>query len=356
MTALADLLRARIKADGPITVADYMAACLQHPEHGYYATRDPFGAAGDFITAPEISQMFGEVLGLCLAQAWLDQNAPAPFALAELGPGRGTLMADILRATRSVPGFHAAAQVVLVETSPTLRAAQAERLAGLTPVWLDRAADLPDLPLFLIANEFFDALPIDQFQRSAAGWHQRLVGVQDDRLVFGRSPALPNDALGPRFADDPPGTVVEICPGMPPIAAVIGQRIAARGGSAIVVDYGGWRSKGDTLQAVRRHGQEDPLANPGAADLTAHVDFEALALATALPHSGLTDQGPLLNRLGIAHRAEHLAAGLAGDRLETHRAALHRLTDPREMGSLFKAIAFHAPGTPAPPGFDPPHA
>ncbi|WP_431301012.1 class I SAM-dependent methyltransferase [Tabrizicola sp. BL-A-41-H6] len=356
MTALGDILKARIAATGPITLAEYMATCLQHPQFGYYATRDPFGAAGDFTTAPEISQMFGEVLGLCLAQCWLDQGSPAPFALAELGPGRGTLMADILRATRNVPGFHGAAQVVLVETSPTLRAAQAQRLAGCTPVWVDTVDDLPNLPLFLIANEFFDALPIDQFQRGETGWHMRLVGLSDDALQFGRSPALPAEAIDPRFADDPPGSIVEASPALPAIAATLGQRIAARGGVALVIDYGGWRSKGDTLQAVRRHQPDHPLAHPGEADLTAHVDFEALARATGLPRSGLTDQGALLNRLGIAHRAERLAAGLTGDRLETHRAALHRLTDPREMGSLFKAIAFHAPGTPAPPGFDPSHA
>jgi NADH dehydrogenase [ubiquinone] 1 alpha subcomplex assembly factor 7 len=352
MTALAALLAARIAATGPMTVADYMAECLLHPVHGYYSTRDPFGAAGDFTTAPEISQMFGELLGLCLAQAWLDQGSPARIALAELGPGRGTLMADVLRATRGVPGFHAAAEVLLVEASATLRGVQVQTLAAHVPRWTDRIDALPDAPLFLIANEFFDALPINQYQRSAEGWHQRLVGLSAGRLAFGLSAALPLGGFSPRFEDDPPGTVVEVCPSMPAIAATIGARIAAHGGAAIIVDYGGWRSKGDTLQALRGHTPEDPLANPGAADLTAHVDFEALALATGLPRTGLTDQGRLLQRLGIDQRAARLSAGLTGAARQSHLAAHHRLTDPAEMGSLFKAIAFHGKGTPAPPGFD----
>jgi NADH dehydrogenase [ubiquinone] 1 alpha subcomplex assembly factor 7 len=198
MTALAALLIQRIRLAGPITVADYMAECLLHPVHGYYTTREPFGAAGDFITAPEISQMFGELTGLALAQAWLDQGAPAPFTLAEVGPGRGTLMADVLRATVRVPGFHAAAQVALVEASPRLRAVQAETLARYpTVIWMDAVAALPRQPLFLIANEFFDALPIRQFQRGAAGWHERLIGLREGALAFGLSDLLSAPPGGP---------------------------------------------------------------------------------------------------------------------------------------------------------------
>ena len=354
MTPLAELLARRIVATGPITVAEYMAECLLHPRHGYYATRDPFGAAGDFTTAPEISQMFGELLGLCLAKAWLDQGAPAPFTLAELGPGRGTLMADVLRATRAVPGFHAAAQVVLVEASPVLRQVQRQTLGSHPVTWEDDAAALPEQPLFLLANEFFDALPIRQFQRDGTRWRERVIGLNTGALAFGLSDPVAPAILGPRFADDPPGTLVELCPAAEPVMAEIGRRLRAHGGGALIVDYGGWRSKGDTLQALRAHRMEDPLASPGEADLTAHVDFEALAQHALVPHSGLTDQGVLLNRLGIAARAQRLAQGLAGAALDSHRAALHRLTDPAEMGSLFKALALHAPGTPLPPGFDPP--
>jgi SAM-dependent MidA family methyltransferase len=357
MTALADLLAARIAAAGPIPLADYMAECLLHPTLGYYSTREPFGSAGDFTTAPEISQMFGELLGLCLAQAWLDQGAPAPFALAELGPGRGTLMADVLRATRAVPGFHAAARVVLVEASARLRQVQAATLSGHRPGWADRIDDLPDLPLFLLANEFFDALPIRQFQRDGGVWRERLVGLdRAGRLAFGLSDPLPPGLPGPRFAADPPGTVVEICPQGQHVAETLGARLRARGGAALVIDYGGWRSRGDTLQALAGHRPVDPLDRPGTADLTAHVDFEALALAAAVPCSGLTDQGSLLKRLGIDARAARLAQGLSGPARESHLAAHHRLTHPAEMGSLFKTIALHAPATPPPPGFDPAHA
>ena len=351
MTALADLLIRRIRMTGPITLADYMADCLMHPDHGYYSTRDPFGRAGDFITAPEMSQMFGELLGLSLAQAWLDQGSPAPFTLAELGPGRGTLMADALRATRTVPGFHAAAQIVLVELSPTLRAVQAKTLAGHTPRWCDSVTGLPDQPVFLIANEFFDALPIEQFQRGQHGWHHRIVGLVDGRLTLGLSAPLP--CHDPRFAADAIGTIVEICKIAAPIAAHLGDLIRQRGGVAIFVDYGGWRSKGDTLQALRRHAREDPLENPGQADLTAHVDFEALAIAAGPGLcSPLTDQGTVLARLGIHARATRLARSLAGDALQNHLAATRRLTDPAEIGTLFKAMALHPSHTAAPPGFE----
>lgn len=356
MTPLAEILIRQILAEGPISVADYMAACLLHPSHGYYSTRDPFGARGDFTTAPEISQMFGELLGLCLAQAWLDQGAPAPFTLAELGPGRGTLMADVLRATRCVPGFHGAAQVVLVEASDKLMAVQAKALVPHAVRWLADAGDLPDQPLFLLANEFFDALPIHQFQRDEGGWRQRQIGLQEGRLAFGLSDLVDPGLVGSQFAADPPGTVVEVCPLGRAVAGIIGQRLRDFGGAAIFVDYGGWRSKGDTLQALRGHRPEGVLDHPGQADLTAHVDFEALAASMPCLRTGLTDQGVLLGRLGISTRAERLARFLGGAALESHLAATRRLTAPSEMGSLFKAIAFHGPDTPAPPGFDPPHA
>jgi NADH dehydrogenase [ubiquinone] 1 alpha subcomplex assembly factor 7 len=358
MTPLADALVRRIAAGGPITVADYMAECLMHPVHGYYSTRDPFGQAGDFTTAPEISQMFGELIGLCLAQSWLDQGSPAPFALAELGPGRGTLMADLLRATRRVPGFHAAAHLVLVETSPVLRRVQAKTLAshahnlGAIPKWVDATSDLPVMPLFLIANEFFDALPIRQFQRAEA-WHERLVGVVDGRLTFGLSPPLAFPPQGAPFDGCPRGGLVEVCPAAHVVMRDVAARIQRHGGVALIVDYGGWRSLGDTLQALRDHAPDDPLAHPGSVDLTAHVDFEALCLAACLPHSGLTAQGDLLRRLGIDARAAILAKGLSGAGLASHHAAHRRLTDGAEMGSLFKAIAIHAPGSAPPPGFDP---
>jgi SAM-dependent MidA family methyltransferase len=297
--------------------------------------------------------MFGELLGLCLAQAWLDQGAPTPFVLAEPGPGRGTLMADVLRATRAVPRFHAALAVHLVEASPALRARQAERLAGWPVTWHDSVDTLPEAPLFLIANEFFDALPVRQFVRAAAGWRERVVGLAEGHLAFGLTEPAPVAMLAHRLGDTSEGEMVELCPTAAPIASAIGGRIATHGGAALILDYGGWRSRGDTLQAVRAHAFADPLAEPGEADLTAHVDFEALALAARpAAASRMIAQGALLERLGIAARAARLAAGMTGAALETHQAGLHRLTDPGQMGTVFKALALYPQGGPVPPGFD----
>lgn len=357
MTALGRLLGARIAASGPMTVAEFMAECLMHPDHGYYSTRDPFGAAGDFITAPEISQMFGEMLGLCLAQVWADQGRPAPFVLAELGPGRGTLMADVARALRALPGMAEAAQVHLVETSASLRAVQADRLAALAPTWHDRIDSLPDGPLFLLANEFFDALPIRQFVRRGSGWAERQVGLDAaGQLAFGLAPATPLAALAHRLADTAEGDVVETCPAAAAVMATIAARITRHGGVALVIDYGGWHSLGDTLQALRGHRPEDPLATPGAADLTAHVDFEPLAQAAraaGAAAAGPLPQGLVLERLGITARAQRLATGLRGAALESHVAAHRRLTHPQEMGNLFQALAIHPEGAAPPPGFAP---
>ncbi|MCB2128560.1 MAG: SAM-dependent methyltransferase [Rhodobacteraceae bacterium] len=357
MTPLGKILSRRIAAEGPMSLADYMAECLMHPEHGYYATRDPFGASGDFTTAPEISQMYGEMLGLALAQGWLDQGSPAPFALTELGPGRGTLMADILRAIRTVPGMADAAQIHLVETSRTLRAHQARALQGHRPTWHDSVATLPEMPHFLVANEFFDALPIRQFERRGQGWAERHVGLAKGSLTIGIGPVAAYGALDSRIADTRDGDIVEVCPALPAIAAEIGNRIARHGGLAIVVDYGGWHSLGDTLQALAGHRPVSPFDAPGEADLTAHVDFEALAHSLGMTQgvcvTPLVPQGVFLERLGITGRARQLARHLTGQPLESHVAAHRRLTHPEEMGQLFKVIAGYRKDSPCPPGFDP---
>lgn len=352
MTALGDLLIARIARTGPISLADYMADCLMHPDHGYYATRDPFGAAGDFTTAPEISQMFGELIGLSLAQTWMDQGQPEQITLAELGPGRGTLMADALRATKAVPGFHDALSVHLVETSPTLRAEQAKLVPNAT--WHERVDTLPDAPLFLIANEFFDALPIRQFMRDGEGWREKMVGVNDGALNFGLSAPAPIALLKDRLADTTDGDLVEHCPALPAIITTIGSKVDTYGGSALIIDYGDWHSLGDTLQAMKSHEQTNPLAAPGAADLTAHVDFAAIAAhAGPATFSKLSRQGVFLERLGITQRAQVLATQLSGDLLTAHIAAHRRLTHPAEMGDLFKVISIY-PSTAQPaPGLEP---
>ncbi|MCU0903638.1 MAG: SAM-dependent methyltransferase [Tabrizicola sp.] len=349
MTPLARLLVERIREAGPISVADYMAECLLHPVHGYYTTRDPFGAKGDFTTAPEVSQMFGELIGLALAQAWLDRGSPVPFTLAELGPGRGTLMADILRATKVVPGFHAGAQVVLVEASPVLRRKQQETISlghDLGLRWIEAAGDLPDQPLFLIANEFFDALPIHQFQFTDGNWHERLIGLNDGKLAFGLA-ERPSEPGIPASRQREEGLVIEEGRIARFIMRQIAHRLYHHGGLALVIDYGGWTSRGDTLQALRRHAFDDPLAHPGEADLTAHVDFEPLA--ELQPHF-FTTQGAFLTRLGIDVRAERLARNLTGAALESHLAAHRRLTHAEEMGSLFKVLAVTSADAPPPPG------
>lgn len=323
---------------------DYMRLCLLHPQHGYYATRDPFGAAGDFITAPEISQMFGELVGLALAQAWLDQGSPAPFTLAELGPGRGTLMADALRATRAVPGFHASARVTLIEASPHLRQVQTGRLGRITH--LDHAADLPEAPLFLIANEFFDALPIRQFQRVAGGWAERMVTLTDDGLSLALAPPVDR----PPHAPD--GEIREDCAEALPVIEAVAARIARHGGAAIIVDYGVFDGHGDSLQALRRHAPEGIFDHPGEADLTAHVDFAPLAAAALRAGAAVSTpapQGAWLDALGIAQRAARLTQ--AGD--AAAEAARLRLTDPAQMGQLFKVLGIWPRDAARVPGLTP---
>ena len=349
MTPLGEIIAARIAAHGPMRLDEYMQTCLLHPEHGYYTTREPFGQAGDFITAPEISQMFGELLGAAIAQAWLDQGCPKGAVLAEIGPGRGTLMADVLRVLGRVPGWDA--QVVLVEASPRLRAIQSARLGPVHHV--DNVHDLPQAPLFLLANEFFDALPIRQFHRQRDGWAEVMVTRTPQGLAFALSPPQPL----PRRA--PEGSIWEICDAAPPIAAEIAARIARHGGAAIWLDYGGWDGQGDTLQALQDGRPADLLAAPGLADLTAHVDFAPLARAAqaaGAQASALTGQGDLLLRLGIAQRAAALTKARP-DQAAVIAAALRRLTDAAEMGQLFKALAIwpaqapHVAGfAPAPPG------
>ncbi|KAA9008205.1 class I SAM-dependent methyltransferase [Histidinibacterium aquaticum] len=352
MTPLKRLLLDQIARTGPMPLNDYMGACLFHPEHGVYAAADPLGAAGHFTTSPEISQMFGELLGLALGQAWMDQGAPPRIVLAELGPGRGTLMEDALRALSRVPGFLDAAELHLVEASPALRAEQERRLGQAT--WHESVGDLPEAPLFLVANEFFDALPIRQFQRQGGGWAERVVGAEGDRLALGLTPPAPLAGMEERLEDTAEGDVVELCPSLPAITGEIGRRVAAHGGAALIVDYGDWRSQGDTLQALSRHERADPFEAPGTADLTAHVDFEQIARAASpARHSRLTWQGTFLDRLGIGPRAKQLAAKLEGEALDRHLAALRRLTHPDEMGHLFKVIGLHPPESAPPPGLEP---
>jgi NADH dehydrogenase [ubiquinone] 1 alpha subcomplex assembly factor 7 len=357
---LARRIAQRITEDGPLSVADFMAAALTDPAHGYYMGRDPLGAGGDFITAPEISQMFGELIGLWCADTWQRLGAPTQVALVELGPGRGTLMADALRAARQDPAFAAALEVHLVEASPALKALQAEALRDAEPTWHETLAGVPELPLLLIANEFFDALPVRQLVKQADGWGERLVALaeESEALAFTVSPPDPAlDCLVPESLRDAPAEQsFEVSPAGQEIGREIAQRLQAQGGAALIIDYGHDTSAlGETLQAVRRHAPHDVLSDPGTADLTCHVDFAALALAAreaggAAAH-GPVAQGVFLERLGIAARAERLMEQATPPQREDIRSARLRLTAPDQMGELFKVLALTQEGFGPPSGF-----
>lgn len=357
----AHLIR-RIHAEGPLPLADVMATALTHPRLGYYATRDPFGAAGDFITAPEISQMFGELIGLWAAIMWQAMGAPDRLTLVELGPGRGTLMADALRAARVVPGFPDSVQVHLVEASSTLRALQDKALArsGVRPKWHDTVGTLPDLPMILIANEFFDALPIQQLVRRKRRWHERQIGLNaaGDALAWTEAPGpspleILIDPAVARAAGE--AEIVEVCPSGLSIARSLGERLATWPGACLVIDYGyATPAAGDSLQALRGHRFADILSTLGSADLTAHVDFSTLSRAAveggARAH-GPVAQGSLLQALGIDARAEALRRAASPEQADAIAAAQHRLIDPSEMGTLFKAVAWTSSDMPTPVGF-----
>jgi NADH dehydrogenase [ubiquinone] 1 alpha subcomplex assembly factor 7 len=362
MSALFDQLVRRIQLDGPLSLADYMAQVLTDPHLGYYSRqqadgKDPFGRRGDFITAPEISQMFGELLGLWCADCWVNLGAPPRVILAELGPGRGTLMADLLRAAKGVPAFLAALEIHLVEVSPSLRRRQAQALGDLEVTWHDSVDQLPtSAPLLLLANEFFDALPIHQYQRTRQGWAERRIGINDagTELVFGLAAAVPgNRLLGLPPADI--GAVAELCPAGNAIAQAIGQRLAAQGGAALIVDYGYLKTQaGDSLQALRAHRYHPVLRDPGSADITAHVNFQALAEAAqaggARPLPPVT-QGDFLTHLGLDQRASQLIAQATASQAKDIAEARKRLTGDAEMGRLFKVLALTTSDGPDLAGF-----
>ncbi|MDA1101103.1 MAG: class I SAM-dependent methyltransferase [Proteobacteria bacterium] len=356
MTKLGDHLIECIRQDGPLPVSRFMAMALGHPKWGYYTNRDPIGRGGDFITAPEISQMFGELIGLWCAERWQALGAPDPFIFAELGPGRGTLMVDALRAGGALPGFNQAAQIHLVETSPLLRAAQRTALKSRQVNWHDRIADLPPGPTITIANEFFDALPIRQFQRSEAGWHERMVGCKDGRLYLLLTPgAIPAAPLAETIQHAPNGAIVEVSSARTNAMAELAQNLVSHGGVALIIDYGHAASGvGDTLQAIQAHEFVDVLESPGAVDLTAHVDFQALGEAARQAGArtlGPVSQADFLTHLGIATRAEILQRNATDAQAVAVGAALHRLTDRDQMGQLFKVMAVTRCGDDRAPGF-----
>ncbi len=362
MNALARVIAKEIETSGPMPVGRFMELALAHPEHGYYRTRDPLGRQGDFITAPEVSQIFGEMLGLWALVMWERLGSPDPVILAELGPGRGTLMADALRAAKIRPAFLRALRLHLVETSPILAGCQKEALSAHGPTIHADVGDLPPGPIIVIANEFFDALPIRQLVAQEAGWAERRVTLDPGpppAFAFADGPlADPFDPPEGLKDPVPRGAVFELCPAAQSIAHRIGARARDGQAAVLIVDYGHEQSAlGETLQAVRGHQFADPLAEPGGTDLTAHVDFAALGRAARAGGGtvhGPVGQGRFLRALGIEVRAERLAAGADPETARGIEAAMRRLVAPEEMGALFKVMALTSLDAGIPPGFETP--
>ncbi len=350
-TALAGRLARLIEASGPISLAEYMHMAMADPQHGYYANRQALGAAGDFVTAPEISQMFGELIGVWCASIWQAAGAPPSFVLAEAGPGRGTLMADLLRATSRVTGFHRAARIRLIETSPRMIEAQKQALAGFDADigWVGALPELEDGPLILLANEFLDVLPTRQYVKSGPVWRERMVGLSDSGAL--------TPVLGPNFADpawlpegqdkEGDGAVFERSPSREAFVEMLAHRLAAGGGASLLIDYGHAQSGfGATFQAMRAHAPAAPFEAPGEADLTTHVDFASLSKAAAgggASPSRIAPQGEFLLSMGLRERVASLAAGKTSEEQAHIVAAAQRLAGPQEMGTLFKVFALASP-------------
>lgn len=352
--SLPEVVGMQIRANGPMSIASYMALCLTHPREGYYGRADPLGARGDFITAPEINQMFGELIGFFCVNIWQQMGEPKSFTLLELGPGRGTLMQDALRAASRAPGFTDALHLQLYEASAELKAQQAVRLSQYNPYWPSEVDAVGDDPLVVVANEFFDALPIRQFVKGKAGWHERLVGLKDGKRSFGLSPTpIPDGAMPEAVRGASAGEAYEVSLAAADVMQRLSKAVARLGGTILAIDYGyGETRTGETLQAVRRHAYADPLEAPGEADLSAHVDFGALAAVAkgaGLAVQPLATQAEFLRRLGIVERAATLSAANPAEAANI-ATALGRLTGADQMGDLFKVFCAASPGL-APAGF-----
>jgi NADH dehydrogenase [ubiquinone] 1 alpha subcomplex assembly factor 7 len=336
-TPLEQFIKQQIQHSGPLDIGQYMGIALGHPEHGYYMKQDPLGWEGDFTTAPEISQMFGEILAVWAADAWLALRAPKKFALVECGPGRGTLMKDLLRAVRKVEGFLDAAEVHLVEMSEVLKEKQAQSLEGHSPVWHKTFETVPDdMPLIVIGNEFLDALPFRQFVFDSGVWKERVIAVEEDALVFGLRNAGPYAKKFPKADLD---DVYEVSLTRESFVKTLSDRLSAQKGAAVLIDYGSIIGGfGDTFQAVRGHEYVDVLSHVGDADLTSHVDFSALSKRVGNAKVQLTTQGDFLRTLGIVIRAQVLKKKASKEQAKDLEQGLQRLIDYNEMGELFKVL------------------
>ncbi len=354
MNALESYLIKLIKTQGPISIASFMAEALGNESHGYYMKKDPFGQSGDFTTAPEISQMFGEMIGLWLGGNWKNMNSPEKLHLVELGPGRGTLMQDILRSMKIIPGLLNVLEVHLVEMSPVLRRLQEKNLHDFSNItWHNRVRDVLDHargePVLFIANEFFDALPVRQFQKAETGWHERLLclGAEEQLCIQLAPMASPEQMIPSALHRADLGSIVEVCTMAEHILAELAEHIRDHGGTGLIIDYGhDTHGTGNTLQAVKNHKYIDILSDPGDVDLTTHVNFQRLkeiALNCEMQVFGPVEQGKFLKSIGIEARAESLLAIATDSQRKDILSALHRLTDASEMGSLFKVMALTDP-------------
>ncbi len=350
MRSLKQRICSIIEETGPISLAQYMQLALADPQHGYYQRQEAIGAGGDFITAPEVSQMFGELVGVWAASAWLALGSPSPFLLVEAGPGRGVMMADALRAAASVPGFMEAVRISLVETSPAMIAVQRQQLAAhkKSTKWLARLDQAEDLPMILIANEFLDALPFRQYVKAGGAWRERMVATDaNGDLCAVLGPAFASmPILPPGHQSEPDGSVFEHAPTREAFVAQISERLGANGGAALLIDYGhDQQGFGDTFQAVQNHAFADPFSDPGKADLTSHVDFAVLrqtAVEAGCHTSRIATQGDFLVAMGLAERAGRLGAGKDQLAQSKIRKEAERLVLPEEMGALFKVLALCA--------------
>lgn len=349
---LKDRLKRLIGTTGPISVADYMAACLGDRDSGYYTTREPFGREGDFITAPEVSQMFGELIGIWCVGIWEGLGRPTNAILCEIGPGRGTLMSDMLRTiAKLAPQMSGSMRVAMIETSPRLIEKQRQKLDHANIEWFESFADIPDGPLILVSNELFDAIPFRQFVKADGRFVERLIALDEqDEFHFVSGAGGIDEALlpdGHKLA--PKGTVFEAAPARTALMQEIAQRIATTRGAALSIDYGHLTSGfGDTLQAMLKHAYDDVFAHPGEADLTSHVDFDMLekAARNCGCKTGTMTQGDFLLAMGLIDRAGRIGTGRDAAFQNKIRSDVERLASPDQMGTLFKALAVSDPATP----------
>lgn len=347
MSALKEILIERIKKSGALNIAQFMTLALSHPTHGYYIKQDPFGQKGDFITAPEISQIFGEIIGIWCLQQWVRMETPSPIILVEGGPGRGTLMKDLIRGSSVMEEFHYAADIHLIETSPTLRSIQKQTLSnddGKDLTWHDDISSLPPEPLFFVANELFDALPIQQFIKQDGQWSERVVTLDDqENITFSmresNNPPIPDDVINAEEC-----SIYEYCPLAHIIVKQLCSHLKSHGGIALLIDYGHLENQaGDTFQAIKNHQYTNVLEHIGDSDLTAHVNFDALA-KTAQENGVQTTfmtQRDFLLQNGIEVRARQLLKDATPEQAEVLNSALDRLVSPEQMGTLFKVMVLH---------------